>query len=347
MFFSGKITNSVIHFLKKSGIEHQDIFDCTPVPEEFLQDPTGWLEAYQVEDFLNKVEAKFSQVLEKSQVSLIAEIGHQSPKLKSWGVLDSVLRLMVKPDDIFLQPQRIISYFISPAPPIANFIPGQDAVQFDLPISHQEYLLSTTYLKSAFEAIPLYMNQTAARVQWLQTRIVIDWSPKQNQLFKNEEVPRQFDPGYVQQLIGQLQGLERELNKTRDEVISRDLTIQNLRSALGQRSLFRSEEMAQESKQVDSVIREIQGQFMRLIDYQTRSQQLITLLCADQKSPQKTNEWIDKAKKRVDYEHVKTEFNHVVEQGVENLKNLRLNLQALFKDETKEKPRSSSQEAML
>lgn len=344
MFFSGKITNSVIHFLKKAGIEHHDIFECTPVPEEFLQDPTGWLEAYQVEDFLNKVENKFSSVLEKSQISLIAEIGHQSPKLKSWGVLDSVLRLMVKPDDIFLQPQRIISYFISPAPPIANFYTGKESAQFDIPISHQEYLMSTTYLKSAFEAIPLYMNQTPARVQWLQTRIAIDWSPKQNQLLQDDHNHRQFDPGYVQQLIGQLQGLERELNKTRDDVISRDLTIQNLRSALGRRSYFQSEEMAQESVQVESLIREIQGQFMRLIDYQTRSQQLITLLCANQKQL----EWIDKAKKRVDYDHVKNEFNHVVEQGVINLKNLRVNLQTLFKDETKgASNQPSGQEAML
>ena len=53
-----------------------------------------------------------------NEESLITAVGHQCKDLRAWGVLDSVIKMMQKPQDLFLQPHRLLSYFVSPAPPV-------------------------------------------------------------------------------------------------------------------------------------------------------------------------------------------------------------------------------------
>ena len=118
MFFSGKITHSVYNYLTQKGVEPAEIYQITDLSDEFLKDPTAWLDVKKVEEFMSVVESKYSAYLNHS--NLIQAIGHESKELKSWGVLDSVLRMIENPQGLFTQPQRIVSYFISPAPPIAN-----------------------------------------------------------------------------------------------------------------------------------------------------------------------------------------------------------------------------------
>lgn len=40
-------------------------------------------------------------------------VGHECHELRAWGVLDSVIKMMQKPQDLFLQPHRFLSLFPS------------------------------------------------------------------------------------------------------------------------------------------------------------------------------------------------------------------------------------------
>ena len=99
-----------------------------------MNDPTSWIPAADVESFLAGVYKTFSH----QDPELIKHMGQRSAELRGWGVLDSVLRMIQRPQDIFAHPQRLISYFISPAPPIGNMIRESELVRFDLPISDNE-----------------------------------------------------------------------------------------------------------------------------------------------------------------------------------------------------------------
>ncbi len=105
----------------------QRLFELTDLPSEFLKDPSGWFPAGDIERFLNIIDNEFSASFNESLPVLV---GHQCSELRAWGVLDSVIRMMSQPQDLFLQPQRFISYFVSPAPPIANLVRQLDSVSF-------------------------------------------------------------------------------------------------------------------------------------------------------------------------------------------------------------------------
>ena len=113
----------------------------------FLRDPTCWLEAHEVEEFLRNIDREFGD--KAIEHTLMTEVGLNCYALRSWGVLDSVLRMMSNPEDIFGQPQRILSYFISPAPPVANVLRKDGSVSFDLPLSPEEYPFFSEYLKGS------------------------------------------------------------------------------------------------------------------------------------------------------------------------------------------------------
>jgi hypothetical protein len=83
----------------------------------------------------------------------LIDAGHSTPKKKVWGVLDSVLRMMPRPQEIFQQPEKFLGYFISPEPPVENIVRTENGISFDIPLPAEQYPLVTTYLKSAFEAL--------------------------------------------------------------------------------------------------------------------------------------------------------------------------------------------------
>ena len=135
MLFSGKVTNSIMVFLDRSGFDGDRMQDLTSLPQEYLRDPTGWVEATAVEELFELVERELGSALTDA---LATEVGHSCPDLRAWGVLDSVIRMMPRSQDLFLQPERFISYFVSPAPPLADIVRKHNEVEFSIPISNQE-----------------------------------------------------------------------------------------------------------------------------------------------------------------------------------------------------------------
>jgi len=297
--FSGKITNSVITFLQSRGVEASEFYDLTDMPVEFLKDPTGWLEAKKTEQLLQQLEGWATRQLNIENP--IEQIGHAAKDLKAWGVLDSVLRMIEKPQDIFLQPQRFISYFVSPAPPIANIKRSENAVTFDLPISYEEYPYVASYIRAAVEAIPLFMGAQMAEASWKQNRVQISWAQAQATLDGQQIDRRQLAPEVMQSLMSTLEKTEQALlEKTRElEVIKHENTLA-AQSSVG---------AVPELKKFQEQYQNFQQQVLKLQDYFTRSQQLITLLVGqDRLSPQ-----VREAMRRVNWEHVQKSFSDVTQ----------------------------------
>ncbi len=148
MLFSGKITNSFLLYLDRHGVDSEKVFELTDLPTEFLREPTCWIQAQDVEKFIGCLVREFSDSLHENLPTLV---GRECHELRAWGVLDSVIKMMQKPQDLYLQPHRFLSYFVSPAPPVGNIQRGDESITFDLSISNQEFPFVAEFLRSALE----------------------------------------------------------------------------------------------------------------------------------------------------------------------------------------------------
>lgn len=305
MNFSGKITNSIITYLQAQGIELSEICEATDMPSEFLKDPTSWLDARKIETFLEQVDKLC--VMRLGVDRLFERVGHSATDLKAWGTLDSVLRMIEKPNDIFLQPQRFISYFISPAPPIANIKRHLNSVMFDIPISFEEFPNMATYLRAAIEAVPLFMGAQMAEAVWRQNCLSISWDQSQSLLDDQSMKRRHMAPEVMQSLVTTLEKTELALVQR-----TRELEKIKAENALAAQSKVpQTDEFGKFRKQYA----DFQQQVMRLQDYFTRSQQLITLLVGQDRMDAQVRE----AMKRVHWEAVKEAFPKVTQSLLDHL----------------------------
>ncbi len=303
MLFSCKITHSVLLSLSSRGEDLTQVYEVFDWPPEFLHDPSSWLEADKMERLLGILEKQFGQRLEVSQ-SLVQDVGHQCKDLRAWGVLDSVLRMVQRPKDFFAQPERFLSYFISPAPPIGDIRRATDSVSFVLPISEERYPLVTRYLSSVLEALPTYISKPMANARWQDSRVTVTWTDSQESLFSDsEKAEMSLHPELVNSILNNLETSQKELEETKQKLIAREAELEVLR--LGQPVSINSERMgagldalslSPSGASHESVATALHDLY-RLGDYFARGQQLVTLLIAQgRETPQ-----VREAMRRVDW----------------------------------------------
>lgn len=295
---------------------------------ELLRDPSYWVSAPEMEDFLQSL----MQVSFKQEENILQRAGHGGPELRSWGVLDSVLRMMPRPQEIFNQPEQFLSYFISPKPPIENLRRDESGISFDLPLPAEQYPLVATYLRAAFESLPLYIGQPLARCDWSDISLKLNWSTEQSTLFgENSSVGRQMSPELFQSLIDDLQATQREredLQKyTGDlEARIRDLEKKNLEytaqhpisASIGPVLLPAEGTLSHLSFDSESPSHILGQNLARLHDYMVRAQQLITMLAAQGKKTPAVKE----AMRRVDWDFVKAQYPRTVHESIEILRKM-------------------------
>jgi hypothetical protein len=317
MLFSCKISSAVLTYLESKNEDLSQILDSTSLPEEFLRDSSYWMEAADMEKFLETAEKIFA-----AQESLFQRVGHAGPELRSWGVLDSVLRMMPRPHEILSQPERFLSYFVSPAPPIDHLVRTDSSIEFDLPISADQYPRVAEYFCSAFESLPVYVGQPLATCEWKNIHLKMSWNLEQSSIFAEVDPGHQISPELLRQVVASLEKHQLEL-----EAKNRDLQAKNTQLT-DQLSRFQNEMETRLQKNaelpdvlknpvhrlefVDSgSIQVLQSNLSRLGDYMVRAQQLITMLIAqDRLSPA-----VQQAMKRVDWDKVKTQFPEVVKES--------------------------------
>jgi signal transduction histidine kinase len=347
MLFSCKITNSAIQYLSANGADMEELFRELDMPEEFLRDTSYWLEAEKMEYFLDrasKIVTKLGIEEINDSDSFASYLGHNCYKLRSWGVLDSVLRMMQKSEDVFNQPDRFISYFVSPAPPIGAIAKQNNSIAFDIPISAEQFPLTASYLRAAVEAIPTFIGEHLAEVDWNANRMQISWAEdQQQQMFCEDNDPgRVIKPELAKTLVQSLEDSQKELEKKNEELLLKNIELEQTKSHLEKQ--IEEQNIAASStghttssvvnlaRLADTVAQEVQGpigylqeQVMRLSDYMGRSQQLITLLVGQGRKDKQISE----AMRRMDWEQIQENYPNLIKNSTDAITRLRTMLMDL------------------
>jgi hypothetical protein len=323
VYFSCKITSSILTYLERQGEDTNRVLEATALPEEFLKDPSYWMPAAEMEKFLQSVQRL---PIAGSREELLVDIGRATPELRSWGVFDSVLRMMSL-QDMFAQPSRFLSYFVSPEPPVDNVQVFDDRVSFDLPIPSDQFPLTTRYLQSAFESLPRFGGHEMAQCRWQGMHLEIVWSQRQNTIFSGTDPGHQISPELMRSIVAQLEQHQMELQRKNADLESRHeqlrVAYQKLEGEIRQQQNLptqisvatapvdlRASALSSTSRQA------LETQVSRLTDYMVRAQQLVTILVGGQR----LQPHVQEAMKRVDWEWVKLQFPVTVESCLEILR---------------------------
>lgn len=329
---SCKLTSTVLRFLENNDDEVSSLLECIETPEEFLRDPSYWIKVEELEMFLSRLLERPAAQGGASCVGhdCLTTIAQSCVEFRSWGVLDSVLRMMNSPSEVFLQPERFLSYFFAPAPVLHQVERSQSGIRFILPFSCEQYPLVSRFLAASFEAIPVFMGKPAASCVWQGQELSLNWDVPQRQIFAEESVSRQLSPELAREMLKNLQPALAAQNEA--AVHSRPVTSTELQSnewvatANEGSSRLASEAAALAGHDFVAATRESmasghwQGQLSsdydrlrhniaRLSDYMIRAQQIITLMASAQKlSPE-----VREAMRRVDWALVQQQFPVTVE----------------------------------
>lgn len=309
MHFSCKITHAILTQLESEKIDLSAFFSETELPWELLRDSSYWMRAPDMEAFLERLSLS---------AEFLNRAGQRTPKNRVWGVLDSVLRMMPQPQEIFQQPEKFLSYFISPEPPIENLRRFESGLSFDIPLPAEQYPLVTAYLKAAFESLPLYVGQASAQCDWADIHFKIQWSVQQPSILSKEDNEPNISPQLMQDVIRQLQQSSRELEEKNRELQRRNEELTRLASAEKNQT---REVMQQDFSQFEFMqkpVHQVAQNLSRLHDYMVRAHQLVTLLTAGQKQ----SAGIKEAFHRVDWEIVKNQYPQLILESLETLKKI-------------------------
>lgn len=307
MLVSCKVTHSLLCFLDSKGLRYDEFYEKFEYPEEFLRDPSYWLEAHEIENILRWFDQKFGN-------SIAEQTGHSSSELKAWGVLDGVLRVMSRPKEIYLQPSKFLSYFLSPVGPV-SLRAGQPS-EFVLSFDFDEFPVSKMYLKSALESLPTFWGQPLAKVIWQGPSLKLEMREQQKELFAQDEELRTLNPNLIDHIVTSLELSQQLLEK--GNIKNAVLRMENKHNANGEILKNCEHALRKHSLDVKEKTEKITGEIYRLLDYFTRCSQAISLLASLAKSPTQSQSML----KKVDWERIQGEFPKMVSQIYLELENL-------------------------
>jgi hypothetical protein len=241
-------------------------------------------------------------------LQLIADAG---PQLRVWGLLDSVLRMMPRPQEILAQPGRFLSYFVSPEPPVENIQRTENSIEMDIPVSADMYPLCAEYLRAAFATLPVYVGRSKGHCSWQGLRLKIEWEKNQRTLF-TEDPGHQLSPEILRSIVSSLETHQAELQRKNSELqehnerllrAQREMETQ-LRSMQREAPSLQSNDFSSANSLSTHQVEVLRHQFARLSDYMVRAQQLIAIILGSNRSSPAVRE----AMKRMDWEWVQNQF---------------------------------------
>lgn len=329
MLLSCKISNSVLNHIERLGGDLEALEELTDLPREFLRDPSYWVDSHRLEQLLETLELQFSHLTTEC---LLKSAGHATPDLRTWGVLDSVIRMLPEPQDIWAQPDRMLSYFISPPPPIGGLKRLEDGIEFDLPISCEAIPKTAKYLIGAFEALPKIAARPFFVCEWTGFHFHLGWKISQESLLSDQQSSvRQFKPELIQNVLGELEHNQRRVEELTRLIKLRDEELEAIRNKKASENIdVFAEEMKTQFKELkfntDNRVGAALNDVFKLNDYLVRSQQIITLLIGQGRRDQQVRE----AMRRVDYEMVLKEFPDLIKSSVKSLQSLQAEQKQFF-----------------
>ncbi len=348
MKFSCKISNSLFHYLERSGVELSEVYEQLPMPIELLKDPSYWISAHDMEQILSVVEKAtlYQRPLEGQRENLFQNIAHLSAELKCWGVLDHVLRMMPRPFEIFRQPDNLLSHFIQPRPPIFNLTLADNKVEFDLPILHEDFPHVAEYIRSAIEAIPTYKGLSPAQCRWEGIHLEISY--EQNQIgLSNFETENQLSPDLFRSVIYEIEKRQPELseigfveskNEPKSEKVREESPALKAKRNFGQQSFFQVDSVDSESsEEIDGAdqfaenqkgsgieqlskqdLRKLGQNLAKLNDFMYRAQQMVTILSQTPMNKSTSQKLFHKT----DWQSVRHQFPEILQDSFKLLKHM-------------------------
>jgi hypothetical protein len=322
---SCKISNAILSYYEKQGLDLSSHFENFSAPIEILSDPNCWLKADEMENFLKQV----GPIVERhSAKDWLQNVGHATPELYAWGVLDSVLKMMPKPQEMWSLPERFLGYFISPQPPVAEIKRTEMTLQFDLPVTSEQYPLITSYLRFAFESLPSYIGREQASVVWDGFHLRMDWSTLQNSIFDEQPDPGyHISPDLLRSVVTDLEKTHRDLEIQNSRLEQRNSELLRAQSELEkqlQNKILISEKVLHvktetkiNSEVKDMSSEELRHELGRLNDYMTRAQQVIQIMASMDGASSRQKIPVSELLRRVDWSQIPSQFSQTMKRCFE------------------------------
>jgi len=274
---SAKITKSIYMELEAQGHVAGEYLEQADLSTQLALDSERWIPFDQVEYFLEIVMKNVPDFIPKN-------IALKAMENRSWGLLDQVLRILQKPEEIYQDPMMFLSYFVKPLKGFKWLNRGGKHSTFETSLSSEEHPLVTNYLKGALEVVSHYINGESSQVDWFGVEVSIDWSTNQDSFFTERE-PVNFKPEIYKEAVGIIQQQQTELQAFKE---SAGL------SAVGS----------------DADLTNLNKDLKVLEDYFLRARQLVSLLKADSGK----KKWFKDAVKRLNWDELETLHASKVEQ---------------------------------
>jgi len=269
---SAKITKSIYMELESQGHIAGDFLEQAGLSSQLALDSERWIPFDQVEFFLEVVMKNVPDFIPKN-------IALKAMENRSWGLLDQVLRILQKPEEIYQDPMMFLSYFIKPLNGFKWIDKGEKRSSFETSLSSDEHPLITNYLKGALEVVSVYISGEAAQADWVGTEVSIDWSTNQDSFFKERE-PANFKPEIYKEAVGIIQQQQTEIQAFKD--LSNQKVNQTKNQGVNSASLAKDLKV--------------------LEDYFLRARQLVSLLKADSGK----KKWFKDAVKRLNWDELQS-----------------------------------------
>lgn len=176
MRFSCKLTNTTITFIESEGLDATDFLMELPWSDSLLSDPGQTLPATEMESFftqfLNWWETKKGPIYNPQQ--FLKSVGRSSWKSRSWGTLDSVLRMMPDVFEVWQRPSKLLGHFVDPEPVVTELEKHRKRILFLWPHAPIVHLNSFYVLLGCLEVLPKYMGSDFANCSFDQGHFYFD-----------------------------------------------------------------------------------------------------------------------------------------------------------------------------
>lgn len=216
---SCKVTSSIISYVRREKKNLARLLEGIELSEEHLQDTNSWVSLDLVETLFERLEEIFYDD------QIVYKVATEASRLESWGVLDSVFRMIGEPRLIYHQARKFCSYFYKTID-----VRTLEKSDFHIVLKFSPKKLSKRhlqYLQGAFESIPKYWNMGGAYAQKIdETTFEFRWENKQL-FFGKKDTTVSLSPHLIQDTIFQLEKTNaliekknRELQEKNEELIS-------------------------------------------------------------------------------------------------------------------------------
>jgi hypothetical protein len=169
---SCKLSFTLISFAEQQGLDPAELFFDYPIPENWLTDPGQWITPAELDQFILQFLGWYQSKSGKSisqPLEFLREVGRSSSELRSWGILDSVLRLMPDVFEVLERPQVFLGHFLSPAPEVQLLLKSPEEIRWRGSSCLPQYPRIQSLLWGSLEALPTFMG--------LQAWQLNGWSP--------------------------------------------------------------------------------------------------------------------------------------------------------------------------